>query len=140
MAKIDDALLGLSTIQEVIDYHKGLELNHEKLFLKSKVNDLIFNTKFILDDYKDFLADHILTVTLSDKEFAKYKYRPKSLCFDVYGNAELSFLVLRLNNMSSALDFTKRNLSLPKLTIFDFISEVLILEEDRITKNNESIK
>ena len=140
MAKIDDALLGLSTIQEIIEYHRGLELNHEKLFLKSKVNNLIFNTKFILDDYKDFLKDHILSVTLNDKEFAKYKYRPKSLCFDVYGDAELSFLVLRLNNMSSALDFTKRNLTLPKLTVFDFISEVLILEEDRITKNNESIK
>ena len=53
---MDNNLQGLSTIQDVIEYGKSLSISAENLFLKDTLTNLdgdtvIYNNKFILDDY-----------------------------------------------------------------------------------------
>ncbi len=47
----------------------------------------------------------------------KYKYRPKLLSYDIYDNAELYYIILRLNDLYNVKDFNlgkKISISYPK--------------------------
>lgn len=74
-----------------------------------------FDTYNVTTDYIDEIRDeYCVTVSLTDKELDKYKYRPKLLCYKIYGNGELAFLILLINDMCSVKEFTKKKLLMPK--------------------------
>ena len=82
-------------------------------------SDIRDNIKYasynVVSDYIDELRDeYCVTVTLSDEEADTYKYKPKLLCHNLYGNGELAFLILFINDMCSIKDFTKHKLLLPR--------------------------
>lgn len=73
-----------------------------------------YDTYNILTDYIDEIRDeYCLRVVLNDKQMEKYKYKPKLLCYDIYGNTELAFIILFINDMSSVKEFTKKTLLMP---------------------------
>ena len=43
----------------------------------------------------------------------KYIYKPKLLCYDIYGNGELAFIIMEINDMCNVKDFTKDLLLMP---------------------------
>ena len=141
---MDNNLQGLSTIQEVIEYGKSLNISAENLFLKGTLTNLdgdtvIYNNKFILDDYWDFIDPYVDTITLTDEQYQKYAFNPVRLCFDIYGNGELVPAILRLNKITSPLEFTKRTVKIFKSEIMTFINEVLALERKNIIRNKKKI-
>ena len=75
---------------------------------------IIYDTYNALTDYIDEIRnEYCLKVVLNDKQMEKYKYRPKLLCYDIYGNGELAFIILLVNDMSSVKEFTKKSLLMP---------------------------
>ena len=44
--------------------------------------------------------------------FRKYEYKPKLLCYDVYGYKELYFIILVINEMISVKDFRKKKIKM----------------------------
>ena len=68
----------------------------------------------VLSDYIDEIREeYCVTVTLTDKDMLKYKYRPKLLCHDIYGNGELFFIILIINDIYSDKQFIKDRLLMP---------------------------
>ena len=76
---------------------------------------LRFVTYNVIWDYLDDIRkDYALyTIDLSDKEMMRYKYRPKLLAFDIYGDTELAHMILLINDMYSFKQFVKNRIKLP---------------------------
>lgn len=134
-----------STISELIDYGEALPISMDKLHMKkvsfsSDNEPIVFNYLSILDKYYYELQKHVVTVKLTDDEFAKYKYKPKLLCYDVYNNLDMAPLILRLNNMTSVIDFTKQELKMYKNDIYSTLNEILVLEQEALDNNTIEIE
>lgn len=134
-----------STISKVAELGKKLELPYEKFFLKNTLvvndgKDLIINDRCILDEYWEDILKCTKKITLSDKEYEDYRYKPKKYCFDTYGCTDLWFLLLRVNNMVSVIDFDKQKIIVFRDTIFDTLNLILTLEEEKYQKNLEENK
>lgn len=102
------------TIDQFIACQSDESMCYNNLSFRDKVGNIDYNTYNVLSDYIDEIRDeYCKTVTLSDDEMLKYKYRPKLLCYDVYGNGELAFIILIINDMYTFKDFTKETLLMP---------------------------
>jgi hypothetical protein len=62
----------------------------------------------VINDYMDEIRSLCVTVKLSDDEYRKYMYKPKLLCYNIYGNPELYFVILLINDMADVKEFNKR--------------------------------
>jgi hypothetical protein len=128
------------SMQGLIDYSKSLDISHAKLHFKtliqSEQNKLIINTMSIIDKYYDVIKANTVDYQMTDAELIKYKFQPKYLSFDLYGTTELWSLILKVNNMLSATQFTRRNIKILTNNIFSVLNEILILEDKEIKENN----
>ena len=134
-----------STVARVVAEGKLLELPFEKFFLKNTLtvnegNQIIVNQKCILDEYWDEILKISKVVTLSDKEYEEYRFKPKKFCFDFYGCTDLWFILLRLNNMVSVIDFDKKKIRIFTNEIFTILNLILTLEEEKYQKNLQENK
>jgi len=98
----------------------------DKLYLKDLINDGLDNgisyhnistysndiLKPIYLDYIPDLLKETVNINLTDDEFIKYKYKPRLLAQDVYGNQEFFHIILILNNMKNFAAFNKKNIKL----------------------------
>ena len=61
----------------------------------------------VVNDYMREIKDVAVKVELSTQEYLKYRYKPKLLCRDVYGNGEVYYvhelLMLRKADMNTLL-------------------------------------
>lgn len=128
-----------NTLSSLVKYGKKLPLSHSAMHIKSKLkfNDtnVIVNYHSFIDEYMDFIKPILIKYTLTDNEYEKYIYQPKLFCLDNYGEAELWSILLKVNNMTSILEFDRKDLILFTDEIFDILSEILILESDDIRDN-----
>ena len=51
----------------------------------------------VINDYMREIKDVAVKVELSTQEYLKYRYKPKLLCRDVYGNGEVYYVIMLLN-------------------------------------------
>jgi hypothetical protein len=61
----------------------------------------------VVNDYITELRNACVTVELTQEQQWAYFYKPKMLCYDIYGNPELYFVILLLNDMADVKEFTK---------------------------------
>lgn len=103
------------TLEQYIACKSNDTICYHNLSFVDTYNNIAYDTYNILEDYIDEIkSEYCVTVVLSDEEMSKYKYRPKLLCFDVYGNTELAFVLLIINDMYSAKQFVKNKLLMPR--------------------------
>lgn len=92
----------------------------------------------LLDKYWDFIDANKIRVRLED-DYIKYKYRPKELSKVLYGTEELYFILLKLNNISSEIEFTKRRIFVAdRDSLKEIINRIINLNEDSIIENHRS--
>lgn len=113
-----------------LNYHKVLASNGDRI---------VINFESILTDYKYFLDKHITTMTFTDEQYLKYRFKPKSLSYDLYGSIEYAPLLLSINNVLSISEFDFK-----KVKIFDndtksFLNEVLNKEKSKIASNTAEV-
>ena len=123
-----------STIQELIDSVKDMEVSYRNLHSYIYINDgkdmIKIPYKSIIREYLPFFESIIVELPLTPEEVIDYRYKPKKLSYDLYGTTELWSSLLELNNVYSVIDF-----DLEKVRVFDpkelpkLLNEVLILEE-----------
>lgn len=132
-----------NTLSSLVKYGKKLPLSHSSMHIKSKLTfgdtNVIVNYHSFIDEYMDFIKPILVNYTLTDNEFEKYIYQPKLFCLDNYGEAELWSLLLKVNNMTSIMEFDRKELVLFTDEIFELLSEILILESDDIKENKIKI-
>ena len=101
--------------------------------------EIHYSTYNAISDYIDEVRESCLKVSLSDDEMLRYKYRPKLLCYDIYGNGELAFIVLIINDMYSVKQFTKNNIMLPnRNTMNQICKELFNTNKSAIEKYNDN--
>ena len=61
----------------------------------------------VVNDYISEMSSVAVTVELTTEQQFTYFYKPKLLCYDMYGNPELYFIILLLNDMADVKEFTK---------------------------------
>lgn len=102
------------TLDQFIECQSDTSICYNNLSFIDQYNGIKYNTYNVLSDYLDELrSDYCLKITLSDDQLMKYKYNPKLLCFDIYGNQELAFIILLINDMCDVKEFTKKTLLMP---------------------------
>ena len=114
------------------------DLSYSKLSYVEKRDGIDFPVHNIIDDYIDELKEKCLTITLSDSEWIKYRFRPKLLANDVYGTTEAYFLILLLNNICDIKEFYDKSLKmLKKDDLFEALSQIYNVEKDNLILYNK---
>ena len=91
----------------------------------------------VTNNYKNFLEYMIDTCTFSNEEYRKYACNPWYLSNDLYGTTELWFMLLHVNEMYSATEFTKKTIKYYKADILRYITEIRAVQ-DVFLKDNKS--
>lgn len=126
-----------STITELIRVGKTKNLTYYKTSLIEKVEHIECATKNILLDYIDELLSVAVTVTLSDNEYHKYTFRPKLLAYDIYGDTDLYFLIMIINNINNEKDFDMRTLKIIPPTSMEIVDSIYNTENKFLYRFND---
>lgn len=132
-----------STLEDFIAMRKNDTVTYYDLSIlaKSLTNpDLIYSESNILDTYMDELKKLAVTVELSPEDYSKYKFRPKLLCYDIYGMTEMYFIIMALNGICSIKDFNFKKIKLLyKNDMFEFVNSIVAAEQNYISLNREYV-
>lgn len=132
-------------IKDQIAEGKALEMTDSELRIRQTIsfNDtkMVINTDTILSKYKPLLKKYISKFELSGDDAVKYNYKVNMLSYDLYGTIELAPLILQINNMVSANQFTdlEKGILLFSPNITNFLNEIMLKEEKVIQANREKI-
>ena len=114
------------TLDQYIACQSDTSFCYNNLSFIDRNGNIDYNTYNVVRDYIDELRDeYCKTVILTDEQVFKYKYKPKLLCFDIYGNGELAFLILLINDMYNAKQFTKNKLLMPTKAVMAEITKYI---------------
>ena len=109
------------------------------LLEKDPQNNIEYNVFNVVSDYMNELKAMAKEVTLSEAEYYTYRFKPKLLAHYLYGNGELYFIILWLNDMWSVKDFNLRTLKLIKNSeLAQALSSINASEKSFIKAYNES--
>ena len=102
------------TLDQFIACKSDTDICYNNLSFIDEHDGIKFNTYNVLSDYIDEIRDeYCIRIKLNQDQMFKYIYKPKLLCNDIYGNGELAFIIMEINDMCSIKDFTKDVLLMP---------------------------
>ena len=102
-----------TTIEEFIEAGKSISIDYMDLSFVDKISNGTWVTVLnVISDYLTELKTACVTVELTKEQQWAYFYKPKVLCYDIYGNPELYFIILLLNDMADVKEFTKPRLKM----------------------------
>lgn len=119
------------SLSELLKYGESKDIISFESLVKYDNNLYNYNC---IDDYIDILLSSSVNIKLTDKEVAKYKYKPKILSYDIYGDPEYFYIILIINNMTSVKDFDLENKKI-KLIKSDTLSEILSTIKNKENKD-----
>lgn len=128
------------TLDQYIACQSDSTMCYHNLSFVDIYDNIAYDTYNVLSDYVDTIRDEFcVTVELTDTQLDKYKYRPKLLCFDIYGNGELAFIILLINDMCSVKSFTKKKLYMPtKANMTTLVKYLFNADRSAITTYNKN--
>lgn len=140
---------GQVSISEYIEDYRELDISYDRMHLKEAVefdsedatgiiHGVILGENFI-DKYKNDLKSLIETKTFTRDEIFLYKCNPWKLSYDLYNSVEYWYLLLDLNDMYSASEFTRSTVKIYDDTLPDLVNTILMNEEDFININEEEV-
>ena len=112
-------------------------------FLTDYISDISTKQFYIGDnlasEYARFLSNIVTTKDMTDEEFRKYRCNPWRLSDDLYGTTEFWFMLLHLNEMYSATEFTRRKIKIYKAELPDRINDIEVVMDTYSRLNSTSI-
>ena len=133
----------VSTIPLQISSGKALNISNERLHdhkVLSVNNDkIVINFLSRLTNYQYPLQSRIRTIIFDDEQYTRYRFRPKTLSFDLYGSIELATAILRLNGCASIIDFDLTKVKVYNELIANDLIEILNKERSKIILNNDEV-
>ena len=129
-----------TTIEEFIEAGKSISIDYMDLSFVDKISNGTWVTVLnVISDYLTELKTACVTVELTKEQQWAYFYKPKVLCYDIYGNPELYFIILLLNDMADVKEFTKPRLKmLRKDHMSALISYIFNSEAQSIDSYNDN--
>lgn len=102
------------TLEQFIACQSNTDICYNNFSFIDERYGIKYNTYNVLSDYlEEIKEEYCVTITLSEDDMLKYKYRPKLLCYKIYGSEELAFIILILNDMCNVREFTKNKILMP---------------------------
>lgn len=133
-----------STIRQVIE--DGLEskmtikdLTFKETITNSSGEIFVINMYNLYEKYYELLLEHTIIVTLSNEEYLRYRYKPKLLAKDLYGNQDIYYLLLRLNHIYSVINFDFTEMRVFTANITQLLNEIIVLESEDFIENEVAI-
>ena len=115
------------TLDQFISCQSDSNFCYNNLSFIDQIDNIKYNIYNVASDYIDeIVSNYCVTVILTDDQLSKYKYRPKLLCYDLYGSQELYYLILIINDICSIKDFTKNTLKLPTKVNMPVITKAIM--------------
>ena len=134
----------INSIQQFISNKPTIGTDYQNMSLVEEQGNIQFLVvNLITDDYFDEFKKASVRVELTEDEILKYKYRPKLLSYDIYDNAELYYIILRLNDLYNVKDFNlgKKYLYLiPKAKLKEYLSDIYTQENANAKTFNDNHK
>lgn len=137
------ALSPTSSIETYLSLYKSQSFKMDDCFYTEYMSDTkvkLFNIEEnISNNYKEFLSSMVETWTFSNEEYRKYHCNPWYLSDDLYGTTELWFMLLHVNEMYSATEFTKRTIKYYNPNITKYITEISSVQDEFLKDNRADI-
>jgi len=134
----------INSIQQFISNKPTIGTDYQNMSLVEERGNIQFPVvNLITDDYFDEFKKASVRVELTEDEILKYKYSPKLLSYDIYDNAELYYIILRLNDLYNVKDFNlgKKYLYLiPKAKLKEYLSDIYTQENANAKTFNDNHK
>lgn len=134
----------INSIQQFISNKPTIGTDYQNMSLVEERGNIQFPmVNLITDDYFDEFKKASVKVELTEDEILKYKYRPKLLAYDIYDNAELYYIILRLNDLYNVKDFNlgrKYLYLIPKATLREYLSDIYTQENANTKTFNDNHK
>ncbi len=129
-----------SKIEDIIDSYKAKDIHigamhFKESYIGSDGNRRIYNWDSLVDKYLDVIKNSMIPVVLTEKELNQYRYRPRQYCHEVYGDVELWFILLRVNNMLTSSDFNRLEFYTFTTDTIEVLKEILLIEDKYLTEN-----
>lgn len=125
------------TIERFIEMINAVPLDYQKLSYIENIGHIKFPVTNVISDYLKELKTLAVSITLDDKQYLKYKYKPKLLAGDIYNNQELYYIILLLNGMADVREFDRKTiLMLSKSDMADCLSYIYNAEKVAIESYN----
>lgn len=128
------------TVEDFISVGHGISVTYDKYSYKELLSNgteiAILN---VINDYMRDFKDHAVQVKLTDDEYRKWRYKPKLMCYDIYGNQEIYWVIMLLNGMIDVKDFnleSKKLLLIPTADMSNLMSAVYNAEYKYIEEYN----
>lgn len=132
-----------SNLEDFMTTGRLITLKYSKFCLKDSFESgnvlPIYN---VLDSYRDELISCAREFNINDITIPKYKFNPKRLAYDYYGTTDLFFIILYVNGLASAKEFTLANNKvklIEKDNVAEILGTILGAEEANIKKFNSKI-
>lgn len=124
-----------STLPDQVSIAREIDLSysvlHPKLIIKqnNETENIMVPFSSLVNKYRSYLSNIIMSSTLSESEYRKYCYKPKTLSQDLYESTELWDTLLTLNQCVSIREFNMKTVKFydPDL-LKRYLNEILILE------------
>lgn len=128
------------SIETFINSKNNEQISYDKLSIFESVDDNIFLSYNILNDYYDELIDSSVYVKLTEEEYSLYKFKPKLLAYKIYGDPEMFFILLFLNNICSIKEFDFRRFRVLKSKdLSKILSSIYNSEYNLLIRKNKEI-
>ncbi len=133
-----------STMKEVIEEGLELKMTIKDLCFKEVITNssgdmFVINMYNLYEKYYELLLEDVTTVVLTEQEYLKYKYQPRLLAKDLYGNPDIYYLLLRLNYVYSVINFDFREIRVFKPSIISLLNEIIVMESEDYIDNEMSV-
>lgn len=124
-----------SSMTEHVQMIKNMDISyrvlHPPIILHNEETDENIHIPFssLLNQYRDYLSNIIISVPLNDVLRNKYRFKPKMISDELYGTTELWDTILVLNNCFRVCEFDPKVLKIydPE-KLKEYINTILILE------------
>ena len=144
MADLGMGMGNESSIKNYISRYNSEEIISSAFYLKQvlslpNTSKILVNFNSLIIKYMPELKEIKTKISLSNEEYAKYRFNPKALSYDIYGTTELWFLILEANELHSATQFDSKSIYLFRTDIVDKLARILNLELATKNYNEEEV-
>lgn len=128
--KIPDSIKDQVLDNREKDFTYNMLHKHADIYDVQTKRDIIVPYESYVNKYRHSLDGIIVSSELSDAEKRAYWYKPKTVSFELYGNAEFWYTLLILNQCTSVNQFTPNVMKYYDPNYFkDYLNHMMILED-----------
>lgn len=127
-------------LNEFISLSEKTPISYNNTSFIEQLGNVNFTIHNVIMDYIEELRELSYSVSFTEKEYRKYKYKPKLLANDIYGNGEYYFIILAINNLADVKYFDQKTvLLLKREDMVDCISKIYNTEKNNIDIYNKKV-